>query len=453
MMAVDRSRRTFVGEPRVEVIKEVSSNKLFRETGRSYLQKRTGNLTKEVKIILPELSEEVTVSLLMNPSMNNVYESVMLFLAEWLPGHIKEKQEKEKNPDNGLTIREVCKDVYTENGRYRRRWEMLGNTADMSEIRSRQNIIDRIVKRYGRVTEEEFMKASFWEDVVSYLLKSGRVGRKKEGSDIPGKGLSRKTVSNMVGYLSICFDFAVSDALISFNPVQRFATPLLSGKAGHKSYSAFPEEIELRIMSEIAQYKDYITYAMYVILDLTGMRISEAMALTADSIDFEGHFIRIEKQIPKGKLKKTKTRTERYVPMGRLVEYALRPLVFGKKGSFLFGLSGKPYTRIKYSRALDRILAKFGFPKAKQEALGYVLHSFRHSFISHMVAKNISDQNISLITGHDTQRLSAMNARYTSQLKESFPQIIAAIDDIYDEKTTQQIISNLDLLCPSSWKK
>ena len=94
-----------------------------------------------------------------------------------------------------------------------------------------------------------------------------------------------------------------------------------------------------------------------------------------------------------------------------------------------------------------------GLTKPIRVKESYVIHSLRRNFISSLVAAGVSDALISLITGHDTVKLSSMNLRYSELLDEAVPSLIEKIDGIFDGETVDRIKSVALSLCPYIWRR
>ena len=261
--------------------------------------------------------------------------------------------------------------------------------------------------------------------------------------------LSPQTVRNRLFVISVVFDFAVEDGIIDRNPISK-AIALLPPKSADKSFAPIPPEAEVKLFTQAELWIDLHSYGMLLVLALTGARIGEISALTPDDVDFSTHTFTISKALKDGgEISETKTRTTRIVPMCPLVEEVFKALIaLGKP--YIFGIGDRPYTRIKYARAFEKAMDAIGYPKKVRQESGYVLHSFRHSFTSHMVAKGVSDTLISLITGHDSATISVMNRRYTSMLQEAVPSLVEAIGSIFTSVETAEISKVIRSL--TTWK-
>ena len=221
---------------------------------------------------------------------------------------------------------------------------------------------------------------------------------------------------------------------------------LLPDNTGENTYASFTTDIVKKMFLSIDVWIDPINYAMLVFLAFSGLRIDEAIALRREDIDLEKRIIYVKTSYKGGEHTETKTYSERWVPLPDILVFILTPLL--EKPGYIFSASGrKPYTRIKYSRALTDALIYIGIFKKEQQTVGYVLHSFRHWYVSSCASKGISDINISLITGHDTKKVSTMNKRYTTQLIEAFPGLVRRVDSFLPPET----ISAMKIIYNNLW--
>lgn len=352
--------------------------------------------------------------------------------------------DKEISPD-AVLFKDYAQDIYAENGRYHSRAKLKGKKIAQKQLKEYQSIVNDFSLKYGEHLLSEFNDIHLLEKIVKDYIEHGRRGSARNHSSYKGKQLSPKRVKNILNTVSLVFVFAVEDGLINDNPLRKAI--MLLPSSSEKTYAIIPTNIENDMFANHHFWTDYLSFSLLLLLDLTGVRVGEALALKNTDIDFLEHRISITKSYVNGNVSSTKTQTSRIVPMSHLLEYVITPLTL--KSGYLFSFTGDvPFSRGKIARAFDKVMDGLGLSKQQRQRKMIVLHSFRHSFISHMVAKNISDTNISLITGHDTMKLSIMNMRYTQQLNEAFPAIIAAIDSIFNEETTKAIKATADLLRP-----
>ena len=448
-------QQRMIGTPDVLPYDE-SAPLLYRATGRKNEPKKRGGINYQVEVPYP--SRGIMLRAYLNVQPDETLEQVVsIAMATDFDDFLLKLEKSGQDPVGAeRTLRSVVpENVYSDDGPYVLERELRGNPINPKELQSMDHNLQFFLDRFGNTPILKFRDVTFIRSMVKDLRMNGRRGKKKAYSEYSGKELSSSTVKNILLPVSWVFSYLIDIGETDFNPIP-MAMRMLPGKSASRSFQPLPHEVIVRMFSNPAIWTDYPSFAMNVFLNGTGTRISEGEALQVKHIDLKNRVIRIEQALKKGgKIGTTKTKSTREIPMPYLVVRAITPLLVGKSDEdFVFSVDGKkPYTRIKYSRALIKALCAVGISEEVQQKSGYVLHSYRHGFISWAVAKNISDANISLITGHDTARLSTMNLRYTAQLREAYPSIIEAIDAFFTPEETEAIEIALDTLCPSWWKK
>ena len=429
----------------------------FKLTGRRHAVMKTDEEAKEVITNFPALGLSLWFYLKMSKGDDIGEHLISAFINDIGP-HLYQKGVDSVNacPQEDRAIRDVIpKDLFAPGGRYAEMKELQGKPVNGRELKAMSTILENFLEQYGDHSTTDLCKQATQLAIVKEMRYNGRYGKKKVGSTCEGNELASSTVRNRLLVVSRAFECLREDGEVDVNPIRK-ALQLLPNKTESKSFKPLPKDLYVQILSTPSIWTDFFALAMIVLLCETGLRIGEAEALQVKHIDLKNRVIRIEQALKKGgKIGATKTRSTREVPMSALVIKAICPLLVGKADEdFVFSVDGKkPFTRIKYARALNNALTATGMSLEEQQRRGYCLHSCRHWFISGLVSKNVSDANISLITAHDTTRLSTMNLRYTAQLREAYPAIIEAIDSFFTPEETEAIEKALDTLCPRWWKK
>ena len=421
----------------------------YRLTKRHREAKKQGMRALEVELPLPNAGKLAYFYL----RCNSEAEIPGILLSMLASGILKE----EMTPPDESIVRDTpevvsfsayFRGILEPGGRLEKRRRLRGERIDAREQQAALHIAESFARHFNRQLNE-YDDMSFLEEITTRMMHSGRTGRKAEYSCRKGRELSPQTVRNRLFVISVVFDFAVEDGIIDRNPISK-AIALLPPKSADKSFAPIPPEAEVKLFTQAELWIDLHSYGMLLVLALTGARIGEISALTPDDVDFSTHTFTISKALKDGgEISETKTRTTRIVPMCPLVEEVFKALIaLGKP--YIFGIGDRPYTRIKYARAFEKAMDAIGYPKKVRQESGYVLHSFRHSFTSHMVAKGVSDTLISLITGHDSATISVMNRRYTSMLQEAVPSLVEAIGSIFTSVETAEISKVIRSL--TTWK-
>ncbi len=197
------------------------------------------------------------------------------------------------------------------------------------------------------------------------------------------KGLKPKSINNYCGALRTMFNKAVEWEYIKSSPFK--GIKLLRLPPPNWKWIT-PEEAEKLIHCASPHLKPIIMVALY-----TGLRKSELLSLRWENIDFHNEVIRI---------KKTKTRKERFIPVHPRVKKILLELYYNKKSEYVFTYMGKPVKNIKTS-----------FRTAvKRAGLNLRFHDLRHTYASWLVMAGVDIRTIQELLGHASIR---MTSRYS----------------------------------------
>ena len=421
----------------------------YRLTKRHREAKKQGMRALEVELPLPNAGKLAYFYI----RCNSEAEIPGILLSMLTSGMLKDELTPPDEPEakikpDTVSFSSYFRGILEPGGRLEKRRKLRGERIDVREQQAALRIAESFARHFNRPMDE-YDDMPFLEEITTRMVHSGRTGRKAEYSCRKARELSPQTVRNRLFVISAVFEFAVEDGLIDNNPIPK-AFVFLPPKSADKSFAPIPPEAEVKLFTQAELWMDLHSYGMLLVLALTGARIGEISALTPEDVDFSAHTFTISKALKDGgEISATKTRTTRIVPMCPLVEEVFKALIaLGKP--YIFGIGCKPYTRIKYARAFEKAMDAIGYPKKTRQMSGYVLHSFRHSFTSHMVAKGVSDTLISLITGHDSSTISVMNRRYTSMLQEAVPGLVEAIGSIFTSEETAEI--NRVIKALTTWK-
>ena len=133
--------------------------------------------------------------------------------------------------------------------------------------------------------------------------------------------------------------------------------------------------------------------AMLELLYATGIRVSELIGLTVNSINWQVGYL-----VAKGKGEK-----ERIVPVGRTAYDRVKRYLEGARPLLLKGMesdrlflnrSGKGMTRQGFWKIVKKYAAKAGLGKRVHP------HTFRHSFASHLLAGGADLRSVQIMLGH-----------------------------------------------------
>jgi|TARA_Y100000296_G_scaffold86113_1_gene124684 integrase/recombinase XerD len=209
------------------------------------------------------------------------------------------------------------------------------------------------VRMYGecQLTEIGF------DEMEVYIYKRVKLGR------------APKTIHTEIQMVSRFFKYAAAKKYNCDDPT-RHLNDILPPNRVRNERQAIPEELLRQAVNEA--WLD-VDRAFWTTLYYTGLRISDAGTLTADEVRPD----RID-------LTQTKTKKPVVIPLHR-------DLV----GQDIVGLRTTHDERVESRRRIQKILG------------GYDLHSIRHSFASHLVAKGASEIEVQVLLGHSKRSVTA----------------------------------------------
>jgi integrase len=132
-----------------------------------------------------------------------------------------------------------------------------------------------------------------------------------------------------------------------------------------------------------------------------GLRISEAVAVRKDKINFDEHTIFINIQHFQGRLKPPKAGSERYVPILPDFEHILKEMYLQSTYWLFPGkIEGHPLTSVTWTaRYFSKVLQTLDLPPVR-------FHSLRHAFNKMLYDHGIPQREVMQIMGHKPQGMT-----------------------------------------------
>lgn len=264
----------------------------------------------------------------------------------------------------------------------------------MSEVADRFKAYLLLVRKRSSLTVEAYLREL--KRLEAYLLDCGKTVGNAKSEDILGylvlrrqEGLSRTTMARLVSSLHSLFKFMKLEGLRHDDPSVLIQTPrqerTLPDVLNPEEVDRFLETIDVETPNGLRDR------ALFELIYSCGLRISEAAALSFDRLYMKENLIRVV-----GKRKK-----ERIVPFGAEASLWLerylkeaRPHLEKRRASDLVFLNqeGKGISRKGIWKRFSGIRAASGVT-AK-------VHTFRHSFATHLLAGGADLRTVQELLGH-----------------------------------------------------
>ncbi len=291
-----------------------------------------------------------------------------------------------------------CKQIdFTRTGKYNvSQWmeEWFENVCKIkvrpSSHQAYRGYIDHHITPYiGKIPIEKLSTMDL-QKLCKKLMDKGRVERIE--SEKQPKGLSSKTVRNIIQVISSAMDFAVAQRIISVNPCHAVALP----KVEKKEMQTIPAE---QLQSFLAEAKATGVYEMYYIELATGLRRGELLGLKWQDIDWENGIITVRRQIARinGEIIEAPLKTKnsyRTVTISPQAVEVLKQQREKTNSEYVFpSPTGGPISPDSVNNMLKRVLARAGIPKVR-------FHDLRHTFATVALQNGVDIKTVSGMLGH-----------------------------------------------------
>ncbi len=237
---------------------------------------------------------------------------------------------------------------------------------------------------------------------VNYLLL------RKYLAQLKAEGLRTRTISRRLSSLRSFFKFLTREGLLKNNPILSLSSPKLD-----KHLPQFLTEEEVtRLINVVVpkDKKDELGIRNKAILETfysTGMRISEAVSLNIDDVDFITGTVKVM-----GKGKK-----ERLVPIGDHAISALRNYLENRKKkqeqALFLNKNGKRIT----DRGVRGVMSRYLRLASIKE--GVSVHTLRHSFATHLLNHGADLRSVQELLGHANLSTTQIYTHLTTEKLKS----------------------------------
>lgn len=228
------------------------------------------------------------------------------------------------------------------------------------------------------------------EDVQKFVLTELR------------KGLSQKSIKDIIIVLKMILKFAVKQKLLAYNEIE-IKFPTVGEKADLEVLNKNDHKKIINYLQENFTFKNL---GIYICLS-TGMRIGEICGLLWSDIDVESGIIKVRRTVQRiyvidGKTRHTeilidtpKTKNSiRDIPMTTELYKIIKPLKKVVNNDFyVITNEAKPTEPRTYRNYYERLIKRLGIPKLK-------FHGLRHSFATRCIESKCDYKTVSVILGH-----------------------------------------------------
>jgi integrase len=236
---------------------------------------------------------------------------------------------------------------------------------------------------------------------------------------LEAKGLSPKTIRNVIGTLSALFNFAKA-------PRRRWATHNPCDGAELPEIQE-TDEIRFLTFAELDKLIDHARHGMYQEIDrvlyrvaaMTGLRLGELLALRWRDVDWIAGVIRVRRNYVRGRYGTPKSRrSSRAVPMADIVGGVLDRLfqTSASQGDddhvFAHPTTGRAIPKANVTRRLHKALEDAGLDKT------HVFHDLRHTFGTTMAASGVPMRTLQEWMGHKHISTTERYADYAPRASE-----------------------------------
>ena len=214
--------------------------------------------------------------------------------------------------------------------------------------------------------------------------------------------VSEETVNLEFRHLKAIFNRARLSGYLLDNPFNKIK-PLSVPEVDLPRFLEIEEIQQARKIFEKDRIKDLVEFYL-----LTGARLKEPLSLTWKEVDFRRNFLKIRSI-------HTKAKKHRIISFGddAQLENLLKGLPI-RDDNLLFGPADreKPWSHWWVSRKISRMLSKAGFPWAS-------CHTFRQTFISHLIMQGVPLLTVKDIVGHSDISTTMKYAHLAPKHRES----------------------------------
>ena len=259
----------------------------------------------------------------------------------------------------------------------------------LTDLKSYLNYIKSLGKNVEKIT---------YRDIFQYLFEKRKV-------------LSPRSLARNISSIKNFHRFLVFEGITDNDPTINLDSPRLGTKL--PKFLSFKEVEDLLAQPDITKPRGITHRAILELLYATGLRVSEAINLTLDDVNFKLGFIKCW-----GKRGKQRIVPLTGIVIGSLEDYINKVRNNKKcvdKQILFLNPSGKIFTRVGIWKVIKRYAKSAGIYKSISP------HVIRHSFATHLLENNADLRFIQEIMGHESISTTQIYTHITlEKLKEIY---------------------------------
>jgi integrase len=268
----------------------------------------------------------------------------------------------------------------------------------------RSKFSNHIEPEIGRRPIQSLNSAALARVVADLRTKEKHVNGKPTG-----QLLSDWTLANAVKVLKLVFKFAHQHGHIATNPLLRIGDDLPVGKNQTQARVLDAEDVRRLIDTAPDSYRTLIA-----VLAFTGVRISEALGLVWEDVDFDAGVVNVGKQLSRATREEPARRIplktkagERQIDLAPEIAAMLRRrradafrLGYAKASDYVFSTQiGTPLSqRNAAARGLEKAADRAGLNREGVPKLSF--HDLRHTAITHLIRSGVDVAQVQRFAGH-----------------------------------------------------
>lgn len=303
--------------------------------------------------------------------------------------------------------------------------EYIQNKYETNKVRARTHIRNKDTVRQIKTTCKNFANIPIQNVTVNDIRKA-----------LPNLTVySNSSIDKIYRLIYKTFKIAVSDRIISFNPMDTESICKPKSSKADKKIEALTIEEQRKLLkvlqTDTSKYKNIILLQLY-----TGMRIGEVLALSKKDIDYNSDIIKVRRTLTRDENDKTimgdTTKTinsERCIPVDKRVKEILQNIeknqISNINGLLFYNNEKNTYiTPSQVNCYLKRLNNK------EKIASNLHTHIFRHTYATRCIESGMQSKALQKILGH--KKIQTTLDTYTSVFKEFTQDELEKISQYYE---------------------